>query len=114
VWRLEGQSPIETVRAAITDGIARKAAMGAGTPREPKGRIPPNHAFAIFGFDAARDTVLLWNPWGNNFTPKGPDGREHGYTHKAGISEMPLADFTELFRGLWIETDEPLEPRAAG
>jgi hypothetical protein len=114
VWRLEGQSPIETVRAAITDGIARKAAMGAGTPREPKGRIPPNHAFAIFGFDAARDTVLLWNPWGNNFTPKGPDGREHGYTHKAGISEMPLADFTELFRGLWIETDEPLELRAGG
>ncbi|MEY3025651.1 MAG: hypothetical protein RLZZ238_548 [Planctomycetota bacterium] len=111
VWRLEGRTPIDKVRAALVDGVARKAAMGAGTPREPAGKIPPNHALGIFGFDAERDVVILWNPWWNTFTPKGPEGRENGYACKAGIMEMPLADFVELFRGLWIETDEPLAPR---
>ncbi len=110
--RLEGKTPVDEVRKALVDGVARKAAMGAGTPKEPKGRIPPNHAFAIFGFDAARDVVVTWNPWANDAKPKGEPGRENGWPRKDGISEIPLADFCDLFRGLWIETDEPA-PRAA-
>lgn len=110
--RLEGKTPIDEVRKALVDGMARKAAMGAGTPKEPKGKVPPNHAFAIFGFDAARDVVVTWNPWANDAKPKGEPGRENGWPRKDGISEIPLADFCELFRGLWIETDEPA-PRAA-
>lgn len=110
--RLEGKAPVDEVRKALVDGVARKAAMGAGTPKEPKGKVPPNHAFAIFGFDAARDVVVTWNPWANDAKPKGEPGRENGWPRKDGISEIPLADFCELFRGLWIETDEPA-PRAA-
>ena len=107
VYRLEGKTPIDEVRAALVDAVQRNAAMGAGTPKTPKGKIPPNHALAIFGFDAARDVLITWNPWGNDFTPAGPDSRENGYTRKQGIAEIPLADFVELFRGLWIETNEP-------
>ena len=107
VYRLEGKTPIDEVRAALVDAVERNAAMGAGTPKTPKGKIPPNHALAIFGFDAARDVLITWNPWGNDFTPAGPDGRDNGYTRKQGIAEIPLADFVELFRGLWIETAEP-------
>lgn len=107
VIRLESKASVEEVRAALVDGMKRHAAMGAGTPKEPAGAIPPNHAFAIFGFDESRDVVITWNPWNNNFAPKGPDGREHGYARKDGIAEIPLADFVVLFRGMWIETDEP-------
>jgi hypothetical protein len=132
VIRLDGKErpSIADVRAALVDGVRRHAAMGAGTPKAkvpakaPEGAdapkdakakppaIAPNHAYAIFGFDADRDVVITWNPWGNDFKPAGPDGRENGYTRKAGIAEIPLADFVELFRGLWIETDEPA-PRAS-
>lgn len=107
VIRLEGKAPVEEVRAALVDGMKRRAAMGAGTAKEPTGAIPPNHAFAIFGFDESRDMVVTWNPWNNDFSPKGPDGREHGYARKDGIAEIPLADFVVLFRGMWVETDEP-------
>lgn len=110
--RLEGRTPVDEVRKALVDGMARKAAMGAGTPKEPKGKVPPNHALAIFGFDATRDMVITWNPWANDFKPKGEPGRENGYAREDGISEIPLADFCDLFRGLWIETDEPA-PRPA-
>ena len=93
------------VREWIEEGLARHAMVGAGTGKDPKGSIPPNHAYMVFGYDRERDLVVTWNPWNNDFTPKGPSNRQNGYARRAGVAEIPLEDFAQMFRGLTVETD---------
>ena len=107
--RLEGKAPIDEVRSAITEALERRALIGLGTGKEPAGKIPPNHAYAVFGFDAATDTLSVWNPWNNDFTPEGESNRENGYARKDGLSQIPLADAVQIFRTLFIETDQPFD-----
>ena len=102
----------QTSLGSGTTDFVRKALIGAGTNKEPGGNIPPNHAYAIFGFDAERDMVITWNPWHNDFTPKGPSNRENGYARKKGVAEIPLADFVQIFNTLQIETDQPFDANA--
>jgi len=104
---MEGKAAPADVRAMLEEALARKAMVGAGTGKEPKGNIPPNHAYMVFGFDRGRDMVITWNPWNNEFKPKGPSNRENGYARHEGIAEIPLADFAGMFRGLTVETDRP-------
>ena len=68
--------------------LARHAMVGAATAATPAGRIPPNHAYMVFRFDADRDMVVTWNPWNDDFTPKGEPGRDHGYARADGIAEI--------------------------
>lgn len=111
--RLAGKARAEDVRVKIVDALARKALVGAGTSKEPGGNIPPNHAYAVFDFDADRDMVITWNPWHNDFTPKGPSNRENGYARTKGVAEIPLADFVQIFNTLQVETDQPFDANAA-
>jgi hypothetical protein len=74
-----------------------------------KGTLPPHiachHVIAILDYDADRQIVHLWNPWGNNFQPKsGPDGMANGYTTRQGEFEMPLRDFLRVFRCVIAES----------
>jgi hypothetical protein len=106
---LAGKTSAAEVRTALQQALARHAMVGVATGAVPSGRIPPNHAYMVFRFDADRDTVITWNPWNDDFTPKGESGRENGYARDDGIAEIPLADFVEIFRILRIETDEPFD-----
>ena len=65
---------------------------------------PPEHAFSILGFDKENDMVHVWNPWGNNFTPTGPDGVENGYTTKTSRFDIPLKDMVQVFKDITFET----------
>jgi hypothetical protein len=65
--------------------------------------ITGNHAYALLGYDYETDRVKVWNPFGDDFTPKGEPGSEHGYPREQGISEIPLADFVAQFAGIAIE-----------
>ena len=64
------------------------------------------HDYEGFGFDAGKKEVHLWNPWSNNFSPKGSPGLENGYPTKDGQFTMPLKDFLHVFRGIAHETDQ--------
>lgn len=107
--RLEGQASIDEVRAAIADAIRRKALVGLGTGKEPAGMIPPNHAFAVFGLSEDGRSIDVWNPWHDDFRPKGEPGPENGYPRDAGLSTIPLADAIRIFRAVFIETAEPFD-----
>lgn len=104
---LAGRTPAAEVRTALQQALARHAMVGAATAATPAGRIPPNHAYMVFRFDADRDMVVTWNPWNDDFTPKGEPGRDHGYARADGIAEIPLADFVQIFHMLRIETEQP-------
>ena len=80
----------------------------------PTNALPPGingkHAYASLAYQTNTDIVHLWNPHGNNFKPKGPDGLKNGYTTKAGQFDIPLTDLLAIYRGVTIETATPNRP----
>lgn len=101
---------VDSVRKRITEALAAKRLVGAGTDKEPGvPGISPNHAYAILAYDAANDKVHMWNPHGNTFRPKGEPGKAAGYPTRAGKFDVPLGEFVTTFQRLFIETDRPAD-----
>jgi hypothetical protein len=102
---------------AILEGKVRKRLQIAAQRRlliccgTPEGHVPPgmvdDHDYAILGYDRASDTVHLWNPWGNDFTPKGPPGLKAGYPTRGGHFYMPLKDLLQVADEVYYETLAP-------
>jgi hypothetical protein len=69
----------------------------------------------VLDYDAASDTVRLWNPHGDNFQPQGATGPEGGYPMTGGIFKIPLEQFVRQFSGMAFElADEKLPPANKG
>ncbi len=66
-----------------------------------------DHSYAVLGYDRSNDVVHVWNPWGNNFTPRGGEGIKAGYETVHGVFKMPLKDFAREFNVVCHETSEP-------
>ena len=66
------------------------------------------HIYAIMGYDPKGRHVNIFNPWGNDFTPKGDSGKSNGYSTKNGQFTMPLDQFCSIFNDVIHETDHPL------
>jgi hypothetical protein len=82
--------------------------MGAHPPLG-QAKVPNlgyKHAYAIMGFDPKTDQVIVWNPWGQNFVPKGPEGVVHGFAAEHGIFRIPLTTFYHQFSHVIMETNE--------
>jgi hypothetical protein len=84
----------------------RLTCCGTSTAATPPGIIR-NHMYAVLGFDPDQDSVHLWNPWGNHFTPDGPPGLDSGYPVRDGHFTLPLADFVRIFTALISESQRP-------
>jgi hypothetical protein len=100
-----GKTGLETLRKDLLAAQREKLLVKAGTPaaKETPG-ITPDHAYAVLGYDKETDLVQIWNPHGNNFTPKGSDGLQNGYTTKRGEFNVPLKDLDQIFSDLNFET----------
>lgn len=95
---------LDQLREKITTSLAEKRLILAGTAKKDMPTsISPNHAYAIFSYDSIQDKVTIWNPHGNNFKPKGPEGFEYGYTRSEGIFTMPLNEFARTFSRIIFE-----------
>ncbi|MFA6583499.1 MAG: hypothetical protein WCS77_04305 [Elusimicrobiaceae bacterium] len=101
-YRLGEEGDIKAVRKALVK-MAENNLMAEVFARKPKGKIAGNHCYAVMDFDAGTDTVTVWNPWGNDFTPKGPDGPDFGYARRHGVFKIPLSEFMRCFSFLSIE-----------
>jgi hypothetical protein len=102
------------LRDVMIAGTKGRMLMSAGTPGSDQ-KLPPGvasgHCYAVMSFDAAKDIVHLWNPWGNNFQPKKePVGFDNGYPVKDGLFDMPLGDFVRTFGYFDYETHESVKP----
>jgi hypothetical protein len=73
-----------------------------GTPKDPGGHLAGGHVYAVFGYKPKADKVVIWNPWGNDFQPKGREGLINGYVTRHGQFEMPLKEFVATFSNLRI------------
>lgn len=70
--------------------------------------VPGNHAYSVLGLDPDGKSVIVRNPWGNQYHPKGDPGLENGYPVKDGIFHVPVQDFVQIFGGITYETRLPL------
>jgi len=90
----------------LARGMLASAEMGKkpleGLPKTPG--LGYGHAYAILGYDPATDRIMLWNPWGQNFTPSGPEGYDHGFSTDHGIFQLSLRDFYYIFSSVHLET----------
>jgi len=97
------------LRAVLRKTAEHHGLIVAETPSVAK--MPPgmssNHTYALLHYDHDSDHVHTWNPWGEDFTPKGKPGMEFGYPHKGGRAEMPLKDFVRMFERIRYETTGP-------
>ena len=71
----------------------------------PPGPLPMNHAYAVLGYNSEDRQLTIWNPWGDDFTPKGPSGIEHGWPRAHGVFTIPLRDFLRVFT--WLDIEHP-------
>jgi hypothetical protein len=103
-------SRLPGLRERLTKSLNAGLLIGGSVERysRPPG-ITGNHAYAILGYDAASDTVRVWNPHGNTFTPRGTPGLKYGYRTRSGTFTMLLAEFVQVFAHMDFETNEPLK-----
>jgi hypothetical protein len=87
----------------LADATEQKLLMVCGTQETVTPGLTPHHAYALLSYHPAADTVELWNPHSNNFTPTGPPGLANGYATEGGLFTMPLSDFVRQFAGLSFE-----------
>jgi hypothetical protein len=100
---------------ALKDRKLVAMSMGKDPPPNHK-KIPHfgyGHAYAILDYDHGSDEVTVWNPWGNDYTPKGPAGIENGFVTKHGVFRVPLTTLYEQFSSFHLETSKPLPPGSA-
>jgi hypothetical protein len=100
---------LDQLRGGLKSAFAEHRLVTAGTPGEDAPMpMPPGvtrkHAYAVLGYDAQADTVRLWNPHGNAFKPAGAPGLKQGYVTQAGMFDMRLADFAQVFGSIVFET----------
>ena len=93
----------EQVRSALIRMQEKRSLATALLLHKPPAKLPYDHVYAIIGFDPGSDTVMIWNPWGTDFTPNGPSGPENGYERKKGIFMLSFDEFVNFYSFLAIE-----------
>jgi len=83
---------VSVARREVDDEGKIVAGTDRGTaPHIPAG-ITRRHAYAIVSYDPSNDVIELWNPHGQDFTPKGRSGLDNGYPTKHGRFLVSLAE----------------------
>jgi hypothetical protein len=99
----------DKLRKLLVSTLQAHRLVELSTPKT--GTLPPQinnkHAWAVIGYDAQTDVLRVWNPHGNNFKPKGPDGLDNGYRTQAGQFDIPLKDVLKVYGSITFETAKP-------
>lgn len=107
--KLDKSSHPDQVHHLLTDITKKRrlVCVGKNKDKGPPG-IVTNHVYTILAYDENERHVNIFNPWGNNFTPKGAPGTANGYATKNGQFTVPLDQFHTVFSDVIYETDRPL------
>lgn len=88
-----------TAHRLITAGTGAKGSKVPG--------ISSMHAYAVLGFDPDKDNVIIRDPHGQDYTPRGTPGLESGYPASKGVMEIPLKDIVQFMGGFAFEQTSP-------
>ena len=103
----DAPAKMDHLRQQLADATIHKRLTTCDTKITTTPGLVPNHNYALLEYDSHTDTVKLWNPHGNDFTPEGPAGLTNGYPTTNGIFSVPLADLPYQFAHVSIERAEP-------
>ncbi len=95
-----------TLKAAFAD---RRLVVGGVGDKGDRTGVPGlyfAHSYGVVDYDPKFDVVTFWNPMGNKFTPKGPEGLARGYVTEHGLFRVPLKEAVIWFDSFSVETDE--------
>jgi hypothetical protein len=95
------------VLTRVAGAAGQKKVLGiayTGSKPKPPG-VTPHHAYAILGFESGK--VVMWNPHGDSFKPKGPEGLQFGYAKQNGIFRLPPDEAVKVF-GLCVTAETTL------
>jgi len=81
------------------------ATAGTGDRSQNVGNLEPRHGYAVLAYDPKQDLLTLWNPWGEDYNPKGPAGPQNGYRTEKGVFSVPLKEFVHAYQHISVETD---------
>ena len=98
---------LDELRQKLAAAASEKRLMACATEKPTTPGVTPKHAYAVLAYDSEADTVELWNPHGNSFTPKGPPGLSNGYVMTNGLLTVPVAEFVQQFSGVTFESKFP-------
>ena len=102
-FHLGARADRTALRTALTRLHERKLLATALILHRPAAKLPYDHVYAIIDFDAASEQLLVWNPWGTDFTPDGPSGPENGYARQHGLFSLSLEEFMRFFTFMAME-----------
>jgi hypothetical protein len=103
---VEQEKLLKELRVKLEKAFAEKRCVTTGTNATLDVKTPninTNHAYAVLGYDKETDRLLVWNPHGQTFKPRGAEGLVEGYVTTNGQFRIPLGDFARLFAGLAFE-----------
>lgn len=107
---------LDDIRAKMkaTQAAHRLICGGTGSGKTSDGHRPPGvrgpHAYAVLRYDETTDTVTLWDPHGDDYTPEDePPGLRNGYPRQHGRVTVPLKELVLWFGGFSFETDRALK-----
>lgn len=105
---LDKKTNPEQVQKLLVSLSKKDRLMCTDTPdaRNPPPGMADGHAYAILSYNNKRRTVSVFNPWGNQFTPKGNPGIANGYPTENGVFTVPLNEFLQIFSRVIYETDK--------
>lgn len=102
--RLGVSQTANLLRENLITAFRKHRLVVAGTDKKIVPGIPDEHEYAILAYNDKTEMLHIWNPWGDNFTPKGSDGLQNGYTRRNGEFDIPLRDFVKVYSEITFET----------
>ena len=100
------ETRLASLRRKLAAATVQKRLVTCSTKAPTTPGLSPRHVYALLAYDPIFDSVDLWNPHGNDFTPKGTPGPGNGYLTEHGRFTMPVSDFVQQFSGLALEGTE--------
>jgi hypothetical protein len=91
------------LRRKLSDAMSEKRLVTCSTAHPVTPGLSPRHVYAVLAYDPADDTIHLWNPHGNDFTPKGPSGLDYGYETRHGQFTLSVPEFVQQFSDMAFE-----------
>lgn len=107
---------LDELRRLLSTTLSEGRLATAGTSGRTR-KVPSlslNHSYSVIGYDADTDLVLIRDPHGHNFTPRGPVGLEHGYEVRDGYFRVPTPELVQLMSGFSFQLTTKREPTGYG
>lgn len=99
----ETASKLQELRSKLVVAFAEHRCVTTGTTKPSMPGLLGGHAYGVIGYNEATDEIRVWDPHGDDFTPKVAPSPSAGFPRNNGVCAMPLTVFVKQFAGLAFE-----------